>query len=187
MKRWPGYALARAAENPANLLRILSGSEGTLAAITSAELKIVPLPEERGVGLFFFDSVAEAMQATEELLDLKPAAIEHIDRPLFDQTRGHPEFQAARDLMELDAKPCEAILIVEFFEGAKEGLSQLQKKNLGLQKINIGIAGAGQPGLGSPQIRALAAHEPQRRRQAGLFYRGCGSASPGFAVLCERP
>jgi FAD/FMN-containing dehydrogenase/Fe-S oxidoreductase len=135
LKRWPGYALARAAENPANMLRILTGSEGTLAAITSAELKIVPLPEERGVGLFFFDSVAEAMQATEELLDLNPAAIEHIDRPLFDQTRGHPEFQAARDLMELDSKPCEAILIVEFFEGAKEGLLKLQKKNLGLRKL----------------------------------------------------
>ena len=135
LKRWPGYALARASENPSNLLRILSGSEGTLAAITAAELKIVPLPDERGVGLFFFNSVAEAMQATEELLDLKPAAIEHIDRPLFDQTRGQREFQAARDLMELDAKPCEAILIVEFFEGAQEGLLQLQKKNLGLRKL----------------------------------------------------
>jgi FAD/FMN-containing dehydrogenase/Fe-S oxidoreductase len=135
VKRWPGYALARLAENPSNLLRILTGSEGTLAAITSAELKIVPLPEERGVGLVFFDSVAEAMQATEELLDLKPAAIEHIDRPLFEQTRGNPEFQAARDLMELDAKPCESVLIVEFFEGANEGLLQLQKKNLGLRKL----------------------------------------------------
>lgn len=135
LKRWPGYALARLAENPANLLRILTGSEGTLAAITSAELKIVPLPEERGVGLLFFDSVTEAMQATEELLDLKPAAIEHIDRPLFEQTRGKPEFQAARDLMELDGKPCEAILIVEFFEGATDGLLQLQKKNLGLRKL----------------------------------------------------
>ena len=29
------------------------------------------------------------MQATVELLDLKPAAIEHIDRPLLDQTRGN--------------------------------------------------------------------------------------------------
>ena len=39
---------------PGNLLQILSGSEGTLAAIVSAELKIVPLPDERGVGLLFF-------------------------------------------------------------------------------------------------------------------------------------
>jgi FAD/FMN-containing dehydrogenase/Fe-S oxidoreductase len=135
LKRWPGYALARAAENPANLIRILSGSEGTLAAITSAELKIVPVPEERGVGMLFFASVAEAMQATEELLDLKAAAIEHIDRPLFEQTRGQREFQAVRDLLKLDSEPCEAILIVEFFEGAKEGLLKLQKKKLGLRKL----------------------------------------------------
>ena len=102
--------------NPAICFTILSGSEGTLAAIISAELKIVPLPAERGVGLLFFASVAEAMQATAELLDLMPAAIEHMDSLLFDQTRGQREFQAARDLLELDVKPCESILIVEFFE-----------------------------------------------------------------------
>jgi Fe-S oxidoreductase len=70
------------------------------------------------LGLIFFASVAEAMQATVELLDLKPAAIEHIDRPLLDQTRGQLHFQAARDLLELDKKPCESILIVEFYEDA---------------------------------------------------------------------
>ncbi len=135
LKRWPGYALARSAQDPANLLSILAGSEGTLAGIISAELKIVPLPAERGVGLLFFASVSEAMQATEALLDLKPAAIEHIDRPLFDQTRGQPEFQAVRDLLELDQKPCESILIVEFFEDVPGRLAQLKKRRLGLRKL----------------------------------------------------
>lgn len=134
LKRWPGYALARAAGEPDNLVQILCGSEGTLAGIISAELKIVPLPAERGVGLLFFASVAEAMQAADTLLDLKPAAVEHIDRPLFDQTRGQREFQAARDLLELDAKPCEAILIVEFFEGVQDRLAALEKRKLGLRK-----------------------------------------------------
>lgn len=32
------------------------------------------------------------MQATVELLDLKAAAIEHIDWPLFDQTKGQLHF-----------------------------------------------------------------------------------------------
>ena len=115
LKRWPGYGLAKAAAQPGNLIPILCGSEGTLAGIFSAELKIVPLPAERGVSLIFFASVAEAMQATTELLDLKPAAIEHVDFPLFDQTRGQREFQAVRDLLELDAKPCVSILIVGIF------------------------------------------------------------------------
>ena len=135
LKRWPGYGLARAAEQPGNLLPILCGSEGTLAGIFSAELKVVPLPAERGTALLFFASVPEAMQATQALLDLQPAAIEHIDRPLFDQTRGQREFQAVRDLLTLDTQPCEAILIVEFFDGAKDKLAELRQRRLGQRQL----------------------------------------------------
>src|SRR5436305_3992168 len=133
IKRWPGYGIERFLHAPNNLADILAGSEGTLAAIFSAEVKISPLPREKGLGLIFFASVGEAMQATVELLDLKPAAIEHIDRPLFDQTKAQLLFQAARDLLELDAKPCESILLVEFYEDVLERLSILQARNLGLR------------------------------------------------------
>ncbi len=132
-KRWSGYALERFLHAPKNLAEILGASEGTLAAIFSAELNIVPLPREKGLGLIFFASVAEAMQATVELLDLQPAAIEHIDRILFDQTKGQLEFEAARRLLELDAKPCESILLVEFQENAEEKLASLGKRRLGLR------------------------------------------------------
>src|SRR2546423_10882312 len=133
LKRWPGYGIERFSRAPNNLNEILAGSEGTLAAIFSAELKISPLPREKGLGLVFFASVADAMQATVELLDLKPAAIEHIDRPLLDQTKGQLLFQPARDLMELDTKPCHSILIVEFYEDVAERLSMLQARKLGLR------------------------------------------------------
>src|SRR2546430_1226890 len=73
------------------------------------------------------------MQATVELLDLEPAAIEHIDRPLFDQTKGQLHFQAARDLLELDAKSCESILIVEFYDEVAERLSILQSRKIGMR------------------------------------------------------
>jgi FAD/FMN-containing dehydrogenase/Fe-S oxidoreductase len=133
LKRWPGYGIERFSRATDDLNEILAGSEGTLAAIFSATLKISPLPREKGVGVIFFASVADAMQATVELLDLKPAAIEHIDRPLFDQTRGQLHFQLARDLLELDSKPCEAILIVEFYDHVAERLSILQSRKLGLR------------------------------------------------------
>src|SRR5437867_201460 len=132
IKRWPGYGIERFLRAPNDLTNILAGSEGTLAAIFSAELKISPLPREKGLGLIFFASVGEAMQATVELLDLKPAAIEHIDRPLLDQTKGQLHFQAARDLLELDSRPCESILIVEFYGDVAERLSILQARKLGL-------------------------------------------------------
>jgi FAD/FMN-containing dehydrogenase/Fe-S oxidoreductase len=134
IKRWPGYGIERFLRAPNDLTNILAGSEGTLAAIFSAELKISPLPREKGLGLIFFASVGEAMQATVELLDLKAAAIEHIDRPLLDQTKGQLHFQAARDLLKLDTQPCEAILIVEFYDDVAERLSTLESRNIGLRK-----------------------------------------------------
>jgi FAD/FMN-containing dehydrogenase/Fe-S oxidoreductase len=133
LKRRPGYGLDRAAHEPGNLNHLLCGSEGTLAAIISAKLKLVPLPAKKGLGLIFFASVAEAMQATVEILDLKPAAIEHLDRVLLDQTRDQLEFRAARDLLDLDHKPCQSILIVEFFNEVDAPLAAVAKRKLGLR------------------------------------------------------
>lgn len=141
-KRRPGYPLDRLLRQQARsdaMALVVSGSEGTLAGIISAELNLVPLPPSRGLGLIFFASVAEAMQATVELLDLQPAAIEHIDRILLDQTRGQLAFKAARDLLELDEQPCEAVLLVEFFDDPADRLAALEKKSLGLRKKILAV------------------------------------------------
>ena len=137
LKRWAGYGVERALRSPGHLPDIIAGSEGTLAAIASAHLRIVPLPKNKGLALLFFSSVAEAMQATVELLDLQPAAIEHVDHVLFDQTKGQLAFKAARDFLELDAKPCKSILIVEFFENVPEKLSLLAERSIGLRKLLV--------------------------------------------------
>lgn len=130
-KHWSGYGIDRYLRQNGNLVNILSGSEGTLAGIMSAELKLVHLPQEKALALYFFDSVEEAMQATVEFLDLKPAAIEHIDRLLLDQTRGQHAFKSARSLMELDDKPCEAMLIVEFYDNVGDKIAALEQRRVG--------------------------------------------------------
>jgi FAD/FMN-containing dehydrogenase/Fe-S oxidoreductase len=135
LKRWPGYGLDRYLRG-ANASHLLAGSEGTLAAILSAELKIVPLPKSKTMGLIFFASLAEAMQAAVELLDLRPAAIEHVDKILLDQTRGQPRFKAARDLLELDSRPCESLLMAEFYDDGDGGrLQALSDKRLGFRTL----------------------------------------------------
>ena len=187
LKRWPGYALARARASRAICSTSWPAAKARWRRIISAELKIVPLPEERGVGLIFFASVAEAMQATAELLDLKPAAIEHIDRPLFDQTRGQREFQAVRDLLELDARPCEAILIVEFFEDVHGRLAQLKKRKLGLRKLILETPEEAGPRVGDAQGRSVAADQLQGRRQTRGVRRGRGGAAARFAGICRQP
>ncbi len=134
-KRWPGYGFDRYLRQKGDLCKLVAGSEGTLAAVTSSELNLVPLPEGKGLGVLFFASVGEAMQASTELLDLNPAAIEHIDRILFDQTRGQRAFSKARALLELDAKPCESILLVEFFEDIEDKLAAMASRNLGQRQL----------------------------------------------------
>lgn len=134
IKRWPGYGVDRYLRAGGDFVKVIGGSEGTLAAVFSAELSLVPLPREKGVGLLFFDSVAEAMQASVEILDLAPAAIEHIDDVLFDQTRGQLAFRAARALLDLDGRPCKSILLVEFYEDAEEKLAALMGRGLGTRR-----------------------------------------------------
>ncbi len=140
VKRWPGYGLDRylrarepGGDGAIDVTKLLAGSEGTLATVFSAELSLVPPPKEKGVGLVFFATVEQAMQATVELLDLSPAGVEHIDDVLFDQTRGQLPFQMARDLLELDTKPCKSILLIEFYEDEHDKLAALERKNLGLR------------------------------------------------------
>jgi FAD/FMN-containing dehydrogenase/Fe-S oxidoreductase len=137
LKRWPGYGLDRFLREPDNLVQLIAASEGTLAGIISAQLRLVPLPKEKGLAVLFFASVPEAMQATVELLDLHPAAIEHIDRVLFDQTKGQLQFRAARDLLELETKPCESILVVEFYSDVAPQLNVVAKRRLGLRTLTI--------------------------------------------------
>lgn len=133
VKRWPAYALDDCLNAPGDLSKIVIGSEGTLAAVTSATLTLVRPPRKKGLGIVFFASVEEAMQATVAFLDLKPAAIEHVDKVLFDQTQGQLEFRAARALLELDDKPCGAFLIVEFYDDVDDRLAALAARKLGLR------------------------------------------------------
>lgn len=132
-KRWPGYGLDRYLRRRGDLCSLVGASEGTLGAVFSAVLNVVPLPKKKGLGLLFFASVEEAMLATVELLDTQPVGIEHIDDVLFDQTRGQLQFKIARELLELDEKPCKAILLVEYYEDDQDKLNALEHKGLGLR------------------------------------------------------
>ena len=135
VKRWPGYGFDRALGSPGDLSRLVAGSEGTLAAVTGAVLAVVPRPRHRGLGVLFFASVGQAMEAAVEIGRLAPAAVEHIDRILLDQTAGQRTFAAARELLDLDRRPCRAMLLVEFFGDAGDRLAELGALGLGERSL----------------------------------------------------
>lgn len=132
-KRWPGYALHLWDPGKQGWPAIFCGSEGTLAGFVEAELKVVPLPPRRALGLVYFKTIAEAMEASVTLRNLDPAAVEHVDRMLLDQTKAQRAFRSARDFLDIDHRPCESMLIVEFDHDIEDSLAALTQLNLGYQ------------------------------------------------------
>src|SRR4051794_13856460 len=105
-----GYRLDRLARE-FDLARFVTGSEGTLVAITEAEVGLVELPKAKMFAVGHFDSVAAAIAATGDGLELGASAIELLDRKILDLSRSKHEY--ARLAARLEGDP-EALLFVSF-------------------------------------------------------------------------
>jgi FAD/FMN-containing dehydrogenase/Fe-S oxidoreductase len=98
------------AEERLDLPRLLAGSEGTLALVTEATLRTLPLPGGRSLVLLGFVSVDAALRAAQRALPTGPAACELIDRRLLSLARGGE----AADVASLVPAAAEAVLLVEY-------------------------------------------------------------------------
>ena len=114
-----GYALDKIDPNDVNLNWLLCGSEGTLASVVRAELRLVERPriENKRLALAHFDSLRGSLEATPRILELAPSAIELMDKFLLDKTREAPGYRDR--LTFVDGDPA-AILLVEFVGAERE-------------------------------------------------------------------
>jgi D-lactate dehydrogenase len=73
--------------------RLLIGSEGTLAVITEATLKLTPLPEARQTLQATYRDVRAAARAVSAIMaqPMTPAALEFMDRSAIDMIRGYSD------------------------------------------------------------------------------------------------
>ena len=106
-----------------NLARLVTGSEGTLVAITEAEVGLVPLPKARMFAVGHFESVADAVAATEAALALEPAAVEMIDRTILRLSRSKHEYRALSDTIEGD--PGALLFVTVFADSPDEARARL--------------------------------------------------------------
>jgi FAD/FMN-containing dehydrogenase/Fe-S oxidoreductase len=120
MRRNGGYALDRLClsrrPNPATLL---CASEGTLALVVEAKLRLVPLPRCKALLVVAFASVGEALRATPTLLEHKPAAIELVDELIL--AAGFEQVAADVRAQFLD-RVVPAILIFEVYDDDESAL-----------------------------------------------------------------
>ena len=113
MPRSPNGATTRSADGtrPLDMIPLLTGSEGTLAILTEAELGLLPRPKARGLLVPHFASLGAAMDALAACLEFRPSAVEVLDQLLLDLARGN---LALKDRMAaVQGRPA-AVLMVEF-------------------------------------------------------------------------
>ena len=143
MRRVSGYNLDDyLGDGPMNLARMVVGSEGTLCIATEAKLNLVPVPKKKALAVLHFDEMARACDATWEVLQHGPAAVELIGRMILDRCRESLGF--ARLMGFVEGEP-DAILVVEFNGGTDaEVASKLDalgrdvgRKGLGYACVNL--------------------------------------------------
>ena len=144
-RRNTGYALDLLAEmqpfnpkgKPFNFCSLVAGSEGTLAFVTAAKVKLTPLPgEHKRLVCIHCKSIDEALRANLIALQYSPHACELMDHYILEATKRNREQSENRFFVEGDPK---AILVVEINRDSEDSadlvvlnmLAELGQKQLG--------------------------------------------------------
>lgn len=130
MRRVAGYALDRFALHPHgspadrdaglapvppgqrwNLAHLICGSEGTLAFILEAKIRLTPLPAATAMCVVQFDDVLEALGHVQTINATNPSAVELLDQVVLTEARRNP---ATRHMATFIHGDPAAMLIVEY-------------------------------------------------------------------------
>jgi len=106
-------------EGSLDLTPMLVGSEGTLALVSEAVLRLSPIPKKALSGFVYFDDLGKVGEATQEILAEGPAMIEIMEKHILDLAR-----EQRPELAEYFPEDTEASLFIEFQEDSDEKLQE---------------------------------------------------------------
>ena len=123
LRRVSGYNLDAAArsEERLHLGEVVVGSEGTLAVVAEARMRLVPLPACKGLAAVHFDTVSEAAAASVAALAHGPSAVELIDHYIIAACRSNPGFRRFAEFIEGNPG---GLLYVEFYGDSEAELEE---------------------------------------------------------------
>ncbi|OHB62258.1 MAG: hypothetical protein A2Y76_15190, partial [Planctomycetes bacterium RBG_13_60_9] len=156
-----GYNIAGICrDNSIDLARLMAGSEGTLAVLTSITLRTVPLPAAKGLVQLEFDSLDSMARAVPTIVTTGPSACELLDQSLINMAIDQlPQY---RDILPAGAA---AVLLVE-----QVGASEAEVR----EKLRATDAAVGQRAMGRTTIlepKAQARVWKSRKDAGPLLYR----------------
>ena len=139
MRRVSGYNLDEFVRNGRfNLAKLIVGSEGTLALVHRAKVRIERRPEATALMVVHFEKIVDAIRASETILRHSPAAVELLDDMILDLARGSLEL--SREVGFIEGRPG-AILLVEFYgKNAAELDDRLDRLEADLKREGLGYA-----------------------------------------------
>jgi FAD/FMN-containing dehydrogenase/Fe-S oxidoreductase len=127
-----------------NLSHLVCGSEGTLAIVLGADLKLRPLPRARALAVAAFADLDEAIAAVAPILATAPSAVELLDDTILDLALANAEYSRYVQLMPCpSAGALRAILYVEYFStapGPAEAAAEVRSRCAGLGQLLATIA-----------------------------------------------
>src|SRR5206468_5691081 len=101
MRRVSGYNLDEFVRNGKfNLSKLVVGSEGTLAMVHKAKMRIEPRPPATALCVVHFADIVESIRASDVVLPFNPAAIELVDDMILDLARASLELSRQMDFIE---------------------------------------------------------------------------------------
>lgn len=139
MRRVGGYNLdAFPAEGPWNLAHLVVGSEGTLATVLEAKLKLEPLPAAKALAVAHFKTVRDALKATVRIVPHGPSAVEILDRTVLGLAKENLETRKLTGWVQ--GEP-DAVLVIEFFgDTVAQAETKLEALIADLRKAELGYA-----------------------------------------------
>lgn len=165
-RRNTGYALDALADTVPyggtgkfNLSRLIAGSEGTLAFITEAKVKLLDLPPQvNGLVCIHCNSLRESLLVNLIAVRHPVTASELVDDVIMNFTKEHPEHQQNRFFIEGDPA---AVLMVEFMCNSEAYL--ISQTNSFIHEVKGAGLGYAYPLLRGPEI-----NKAWNLRKAGL-------------------
>jgi FAD/FMN-containing dehydrogenase/Fe-S oxidoreductase len=140
MRRVSGYALDSflPEKEPHSLTDLIVGSEGTLAVVLEATLKLVERPRATALCVVHFDDVLDSLRALPRLLECNPLAIEMLDDVILSEARTNAATRSHADFFVGQPK---ALQIVELDGPTPEAAAaRAQELSLALRAEGIGTA-----------------------------------------------
>ncbi len=160
LRRVSGYNLNEfVGGTPWNVAQLVVGSEGTLATVVEAKMRLVPKPKRTALDVIHYADLQEALESSQEIIETGPYAVELTDKMILDLAGGNIEQRKRMGFVQGDPA---AIMIVEY-AGESEAEVKAKIEELESRRARKRIGYASTVSYASEEQRSI-----WKLRKAGL-------------------